>query len=102
PGQRPAGGPVLLLPRRAARHEAADRLDRPLPRLLDGARRSAREAAGDDGLMTPTDNTPRSQTESLSFEFDLNHPPEKVWRALTDPALLAQWLLPVVDLELKL
>lgn len=52
--------------------------------------------------MTPTDKTPRSQTESLSFEFDLNHPPEKVWRALTDPALLAQWLLPVVDLELKI
>ena len=24
----------------------------------------------------------------------------KVWRALTDPALLAEWLLPVVDLEL--
>ena len=24
------------------------------------------------------------------------HPPEKVWRALTDPALLAEWLLPAV------
>jgi uncharacterized protein YndB with AHSA1/START domain len=24
-----------------------------------------------------------------------------LWRALTDPALLAQWLLPVVDLELE-
>ena len=36
----------------------------------------------------------------VSFEFDLNHPPKKVWRALTDPALLAQWLLPVIDLEL--
>ena len=50
--------------------------------------------------MTVTDTTARSQTESLSFEFDLPHPPEKVWRALTDPALLAEWLLPVVDLEL--
>ena len=28
-------------------------------------------------------------TESVSFDFDLPHPPEKVWRALTDPALLA-------------
>jgi uncharacterized protein YndB with AHSA1/START domain len=51
--------------------------------------------------MTVTDNTVRSQTESISFEFDLQHPPEKVWRALTDPALLAEWLLPVFDLELE-
>ena len=36
----------------------------------------------------------------LVFEFDLPHSPEKVWRALTDPALLAEWLLPVVDLKL--
>ena len=46
--------------------------------------------------MTPTDKTTQSQTESLSFEFDLHHAPEKVWRALTDPELLAEWLLPVV------
>ena len=52
--------------------------------------------------MTVTDTTARSQTESLSFEFDLHHSPEKVWRALTDPVLLADWLLPVVDLDLKL
>jgi uncharacterized protein YndB with AHSA1/START domain len=51
--------------------------------------------------MTPLDTTDRSQTESISFEFDLQHPPEKVWRALTDPALLAEWLLPVIDLELE-
>jgi uncharacterized protein YndB with AHSA1/START domain len=51
--------------------------------------------------MTPTDTTARSQTESLSFEFDLHHSPEKVWRALTDPVLLTEWLLPVVDLELE-
>jgi uncharacterized protein YndB with AHSA1/START domain len=40
-------------------------------------------------------------TESIAFEFDLHHPPEKVWRALTDPVLLAEWLLPVVDLKLE-
>jgi uncharacterized protein YndB with AHSA1/START domain len=51
--------------------------------------------------MTLVDKTARSQTESISFEFDLHHSPEKVWRALTDPVLLAQWLLPVVDLELE-
>lgn len=50
--------------------------------------------------MTAIDRTAAAQTESLSFEFDLHHPPQKVWRALTDPVLLAQWLLPVVQLEL--
>jgi len=39
-------------------------------------------------------------TETISFELDLNHVPEKVWRALTDPVLLAEWLLPVFDLQL--
>jgi uncharacterized protein YndB with AHSA1/START domain len=51
--------------------------------------------------MTLTDKTAKSQTESLSFEFDLHHLPEKVWRALTDPALLVEWLLPVVDHKLE-
>jgi uncharacterized protein YndB with AHSA1/START domain len=51
--------------------------------------------------MNPIDTTAPSQTESLSFEFDLPHSPAKVWRALTDPALLAEWLLPVVGLELQ-
>jgi uncharacterized protein YndB with AHSA1/START domain len=50
--------------------------------------------------MTVTDTTVRSQAEALSFEFDLPHSPEKVWRALTDPALLAEWLLPVVGFDL--
>lgn len=50
--------------------------------------------------MSLTDNTARGQTESISFAFDLPHPPQKVWRALTDPELLAEWLLPVVDLQL--
>lgn len=35
------------------------------------------------------------------MEVDLDHAPEKVWRALTDPALLAEWLLPVVGLALE-
>ena len=51
--------------------------------------------------MTPVDRTAQSQTDSISFEFDLPHAPEKVWRALTDPVLLTEWLLPVVDLELE-
>jgi len=51
--------------------------------------------------MTLTEKTERSQTDSISFEFDLHHLPEKVWRALTDPALLTEWLLPIIELELE-
>src|SRR5687768_6109685 len=51
--------------------------------------------------MTPTDMTAGSQTEFLALDFDLHHPPEKVWRALTDPTLLSEWLLPVIDLKLE-
>ena len=51
--------------------------------------------------MTFVDTTDRSQSDSISFEFDLHHPPEKVWRALTDPVLLAEWLLPVFNLQLE-
>ena len=51
--------------------------------------------------MTVTDTTTRSQSESISFELELQHSPKKVWRALTDPLLLAEWLLPVVDLQLE-
>jgi uncharacterized protein YndB with AHSA1/START domain len=51
--------------------------------------------------MTVTDTTERSQIETISFDVDLHHPPEKVWRALTEPALLAEWLLPVIGLQLE-
>jgi uncharacterized protein YndB with AHSA1/START domain len=37
----------------------------------------------------------------MSFQFDVPHSPQKVWRALTDPALLAEWLLPVLDHKLE-
>ena len=55
--------------------------------------------------MTSVDRTapsPRdAQRETISFDFDLTHPPAKVWRALTEPALLSEWLLPVVGLRLE-
>lgn len=51
--------------------------------------------------MKPNDKTQAGQTDSIAFEFELRHSPEKVWRALTDPALLSQWLLPVVGFELR-
>ena len=51
--------------------------------------------------MKPVDRTARGQYDSITFEFDLPHRPEKVWRALTDPELLSEWLLPVIDLNLE-
>ncbi|MFV8756420.1 SRPBCC family protein [Nannocystaceae bacterium ST9] len=51
--------------------------------------------------MNLIDKTAPSQTDSISFEFELQHGPEKVWRALTDPVLLSEWLLPVVELRLE-
>ena len=51
--------------------------------------------------MTVIDKTVETQTDSISFDFDLHHSPEKVWRALTDPVLLSEWLLPVVDFALE-
>ena len=33
-------------------------------------------------------------SDDLAFEYDLEAPPEKVWRALTVPELVAAWLMP--------
>jgi len=51
--------------------------------------------------MTDVDKSEQAERDSISLELDLPHAPEKVWRALTDPALLAEWLLPVFDLKLE-
>ncbi len=51
--------------------------------------------------MNIADKTAPEQTESIAFEWDLPHAPEKVWRALTEPELLKEWLLPVFDLKLE-
>src|SRR3972149_5337447 len=40
----------------------------------------------------------KPKTKSFSMEYALPHPPEKVWRALTEPKLLAAWLM-VTDLR---
>ncbi len=34
-----------------------------------------------------------TETRSVVMERDFPHPPEKVWRALTTPALLEDWLM---------
>ncbi|WP_395673934.1 SRPBCC domain-containing protein [Inquilinus sp.] len=35
-----------------------------------------------------------SDLTDIVVDCDLDHPPEKVWRALAEPELLAAWLLP--------
>lgn len=34
-----------------------------------------------------------SETRSVVVERDIPHPPEKIWRALTEPHLVAEWLM---------
>ena len=36
---------------------------------------------------------PGAATRSLVIEREMPHPPEKIWRALTEGPLLAQWLM---------
>lgn len=76
-------------------------MDFALPRILDRALGPARKVIGGHGLMTTVDKTAKGQTEAISFELDLAHPPEKVWRALTEPALLEKWLLPAIQFKLE-
>ena len=33
-------------------------------------------------------------TRAIEVDYDLAYPPEKVWRTLTEPDLLAKWLMP--------
>jgi uncharacterized protein YndB with AHSA1/START domain len=35
----------------------------------------------------------QTRTHTVVVERDLPHPPEKIWRALTQPHLLAEWLM---------
>lgn len=51
--------------------------------------------------MKLADTTAPSGRETLAFEAELRHPPEKVWRALTEPELMAEWLLPVLGFDLR-
>ena len=34
-----------------------------------------------------------ARSDTVVIERDLAHPPEKIWRALTQPHLIAEWLL---------
>ena len=48
-----------------------------------------------------------TQTRSVIVEREMPYPPEKIWRALTQPHLIEEWLMkndfkPVVDLRFNL
>src|SRR5947209_6960665 len=88
PGRRPARRPPRLLPDRARGLAAARRLDRALPGLLARTPRSTASPLGGDGRMSTA-----TETQTISLQYDLPHPPAKVWRALTDPELLAKWIM---------
>jgi len=36
---------------------------------------------------------PRAETRSVIVEREIPYPPEKIWRALTQPHLIAEWLM---------
>jgi uncharacterized protein YndB with AHSA1/START domain len=41
-----------------------------------------------------TNSATRDDTQAIIVEYELAHPPAKVWRALTDSKLVASWLMP--------
>ena len=60
--------------------------------------RRPRRSAQKDGPMTNT----ATETRSVVVEREIPYPPEKIWRALTQPHLIEEWLMkndfkPVVD-----
>lgn len=58
-------------------------------------------------MSTPTDSfdgdrcgrNAKDRADDIVVECDLPDPPEKVWRALTVPELLALWLMPSSDIQ---
>ena len=44
--------------------------------------------------MNAVTANPADNTRSVIIERELPHPPEKVWRALTQSELLADWMMP--------
>lgn len=38
-------------------------------------------------------NDAATETRSILVERDIAHPPERIWRALTQPHLIAEWLM---------
>jgi len=71
----------------AARSRALVRLDEP---LLARSLRSPRNSVEEDGPMT---KLATATTRSIVIERVMPHPPEKIWRALTQGHLIEEWLM---------
>jgi uncharacterized protein YndB with AHSA1/START domain len=57
--------------------------------FLAGPVRRPRRLAGQDGSMSETSTA----TRTVIVEREIAHPPEKIWRALTQPHLISEWLM---------
>jgi uncharacterized protein YndB with AHSA1/START domain len=44
-------------------------------------------------MTANADANANADKQSISLEYDLPYPPAKVWRALTEPELVAAWLM---------
>src|SRR3569833_3000134 len=77
------------LQRTAQRVGAADRLDQPDGGLLAKPVRPTGRPVEKDGPM----NVAATETRSVTVEREFPFPPEKLWRALTQPQLIAEWLM---------
>jgi uncharacterized protein YndB with AHSA1/START domain len=57
--------------------------------LATSAERVCERGAESDGRM----NKPSTETRSVIVEREFPFPPEKIWRALTQPHLIEEWLM---------
>src|SRR5262249_30470734 len=74
------------LQRAARRVGPADRLDEPDGRVLAAPVRRPRRPTQKDGSMNETS----TETRSVVVEREFPYPPEKLWRALTQPTLMEE------------
>src|SRR3990167_10803508 len=88
-GARPSRRPSDTLQRAARRPGPAGRLDEPDGRLLAKPVRRPRRSPQEDGPM----NKAATETLSVVVEREISYPPEKIWRALTQPHLIEEWLM---------
>src|SRR4029077_17939508 len=88
-GARPPRRSPDALQRTARRLGPADRLDKPNGGVLAKPVRPPRRSAQKDGPMTNT----ATETRSVIVEREIPFPPEKIWRALTQPHLIEEWLM---------
>src|ERR1700730_4856506 len=88
-GARPPQRSPDALSRAARRACPPDRLDKPDGRVLAKPVRPTRRSTQKDGPMSNT----ATETLSVVVERQIPFPPEKIWRTLTQPHLIEEWLM---------